>query len=165
MATVEQMQKDISSSNLEVMIGDSPMLVSVITIHSMLNDNIGYGKQAVAAAYQRVAELFLSNPSAQYQQSACVIMDITPLRGKLKQGHIQQWFEQTSAEDVQTQKYLYNLFQRPTFQITVVQDIDAEEITRRQRQLNPDVPATYFAAAMDEAIEIAIDRLRVAHRV
>lgn len=166
MQTLAEMQRDLSTKTVEITVGKQIMCASILTYHSIsLADDMEYARQCTALAYQKAKEEFFAHPSHEHQHSVCIISDFTPLRGQLTQKIIDTWYDHATTEDVQTQLYLYQLFQRPCFQITVVQNIDTRYVVQRQRQVNPDVPQTYFVQGMESALLLAVENLRIAHRV
>ncbi|MEO1166648.1 MAG: hypothetical protein AAFV98_22915, partial [Chloroflexota bacterium] len=83
---------------------------------------------------------------------------------ELSQDVLEDWFKNASEESVQTQRFLYQLFQRPSFSISTLTGIDEDFIRKGTESVNASANQIHLADGLPDAINKARKLLAMAHR-
>ncbi|MEO1289231.1 MAG: hypothetical protein AAFV93_15815 [Chloroflexota bacterium] len=114
------MQDLIQTITEEVSVKDHTFCLSVLRFNGVdeTMDEV-QGQAIVGAAYMQLVQELNENPNAQAQMSACLITDMSPIGDFLTKEALDEWYDNATADSVQTQRALYETFQRPVFTIII----------------------------------------------
>jgi hypothetical protein len=122
--------------------------------------------EAYNELFPEMAQHFLASPQAETQKTVALITDSGVIMEKLSFEQIEYIVKNMSDEAYATQRYLYELFKRPVLQISIVPpNANLEALRKLLIELNPEGNTLNFVASESEALELAAQLLKLAHRL
>lgn len=165
MANNNSTPKAVEIENRPLVIEGHEFYVSILHYHANYGNDPEKEQGITMAAMQALAADLEKQPKAAEQRSVCLVTNLEAIADQVSEELINEWFSKASAQNVQTQQYLYQLFKRPVFQINVLPGFDAASLNARNRALNPNANLAIYTESMAGAVELAKRQLKVAHRL
>lgn len=164
-----QLYDEISIETHDLDVLGQTMCISLMAYHAVIADPHD-AQLKIGTGFQRLAEAFKAHPANETQGSACVITDLTPALAHFDdtmREQVEAWFSKAEEDNAQTQRYLYQLFGRPVFQIWIVAPgtFEPEYFSKKFNNLNPSVEVIHFVPSLESALVAAHDLLRIAHNI
>ncbi|NJL93053.1 MAG: hypothetical protein HC915_04675 [Anaerolineae bacterium] len=159
---------EIEMEQVPVEVGGEKLLLSLLALDGFLASDPNAFLDTLHSAAQSLAKHFWSQPAAHHQRSACMVLDLSSdLAGRSAReldAALDSFFVQARPHAVQTQKFMYALFQRPVFQVFALGNMDYERFCQRWMTLNRDANRPHCATTRAQAMSFGRELLTIAHR-